>query len=89
MSDLYALPGHTDTGRRALLTRARLRDFQHAIGALVRIPQPVIAAVHGTAIGLTLDLLCAVDVCWAASDVTFSIKEVDVGLAADTGTLAP
>jgi delta(3,5)-delta(2,4)-dienoyl-CoA isomerase len=45
--------------------------------------------VHGTAIGLTLDLLCAVDVRWAASDVAFSIKEVDVGLAADTGTLAP
>jgi delta(3,5)-delta(2,4)-dienoyl-CoA isomerase len=48
----------------------------------------VIAAVHGLAYGLGLDALCAVDVRWAASDATFSIKEVDVGLAADLGTLA-
>jgi len=32
--------------------------------------------------------LCAVGVRWAASGVGFSIKEVDVGLAADVGTLA-
>jgi delta(3,5)-delta(2,4)-dienoyl-CoA isomerase len=88
VSDLHALPKHTDTGRRALLTRAHLRDFQNAIGAPARIPQPVIAAIHGTAFGLALDLLCAVDVRWAASDAAFSIREVDVGLAADTGTLA-
>ena len=88
VSDLHALPKHTDTGRRALLTRAHLRTFQNAIDAPARIPQPVIAAVHGTALGLALDMLCAVDVRWAASDAVFSIKEVDVGLAADTGTLA-
>jgi delta(3,5)-delta(2,4)-dienoyl-CoA isomerase len=88
VSDLLALPEQTDTGRRSLLTRAHLRVFQNAIGAPARIPQPVIAAVHGTAFGLALDMLCAVDVRWAASDAAFSIKEVDVGLAADTGTLA-
>ena len=44
--------------------------------------------MHGLAYGLALDLLCAVDVRWAASDAAFSIKEVDVGLAADTGALA-
>jgi delta(3,5)-delta(2,4)-dienoyl-CoA isomerase len=88
VSDLHALPQHTDPARRALLTRSHLRDFQNAIGAPARIPQPVIAAVHGVAYGLALDALCAVDVRWAASDAVFSIKEVDVGLAADTGTLA-
>jgi len=44
--------------------------------------------VHGLAYGLALDALCAVDVRWAASDARFSIKEVDVGLAPDIGTLA-
>ncbi|KAF8472261.1 ClpP/crotonase [Russula ochroleuca] len=88
LSDLHALPQHTDPGRRALLTRAHLLSFQNAIGAPARIPQPVIAAVHGVAFGLALDLLSVVDVRWAASDAAFSIKEVDVGLAADTGTLA-
>jgi Delta3,5-Delta2,4-dienoyl-CoA isomerase len=88
VSELLALPQHTDTARRALQTRAYLRTFQNAIGAPARIPQPVIAAVHGLAYGLALDALCAVDVRWAASDARFSIKEVDVGLAADVGTLA-
>ena len=65
-----------------------MRNFQRAIGAPTRIPQPVIAAVHGVAFGLALDLLSAVDVRLAAADAAFSIKEVDVGLAADIGTLA-
>ena len=88
VSELLSLPKHTDTARRALQTRAYLRAFQSAIGAPARIPQPVIAAVHGLAYGLALDALCALDVRWAASDARFSIKEVDVGLAADVGTLA-
>lgn len=88
MSELLSLPQHTDTARRALQTRTHLRAFQHAIGAPARVPQPVIAAVHGLAYGLAIDALCAVDVRWAASDVQFSIKEVDVGLAPDVGTLA-
>jgi enoyl-CoA hydratase/carnithine racemase len=33
-----------------------------------------------------LDTLCTVDVRWAASDDSFSIKDVDVGLEADLGT---
>jgi len=88
VSELLSLPQHTDTARRALQTRTHLRAFQHAIGAPARVPQPVIAAVHGLAYGLAIDALCAVDVRWAASDVQFSIKEVDVGLAPDVGTLA-
>jgi Enoyl-CoA hydratase/isomerase len=38
--------------------------------------------------GIALDALGAVDVRWAATDVSFCIKEVDAGLAADLGTLA-
>ena len=71
-----------------MLTRTYIRDFQRAISAPTRTPQPVIGAVHGVAFGLALDLLSALDVRLAASDTSFSIKEVDVGLAADIGTLA-
>ena len=42
----------------------------------------MIAAVHSVAFGLALDAR------WAASDAVFSVKEVDVGLVVDTGTLA-
>lgn len=88
VSELLKLPTHSDPARRALLTRTYVRDFQHAIAAPARAPQPVIAAVHGLAFGLALDALSAVDVRLAAADAAFSIKEVDVGLAADIGTLA-
>jgi delta(3,5)-delta(2,4)-dienoyl-CoA isomerase len=88
VSDLLTPPRHTDPARRALLTRSYIRDFQHAIGAPTRTPQPVIGAVHGVAFGLALDLLSALDVRLAASDAAFSIKEVDVGIAPDIGTLA-
>ncbi|KAH9960036.1 ClpP/crotonase [Lactifluus volemus] len=88
LSELLALPQYADPGRRGLLIRTHLLAFQHAIGAPSRIPQPVIAAVHGVTFGLALDALSAVDVRWAATDASFSIKEVDVGLAADLGTLA-
>ena len=62
-----------------------LHDFQNA----TTTPARVIATAHDVAFGFPLDALCAVDVCWAASDARISIEEVDVGLlAADKGTLA-
>ncbi|TCD62526.1 hypothetical protein EIP91_006776 [Steccherinum ochraceum] len=77
-----------DVGRKALQTRSILKAFQRAIGAPERCLCPVIAAVHGITLGLSIDIISACDVRYAASDSVFSIKEVDVGLAADIGTLA-
>ncbi|KAH9021652.1 ClpP/crotonase-like domain-containing protein [Lactarius deliciosus] len=88
LSNLLVFHRQSDPARHALRTRTHIRDFQHAIGAPARAPQPVIAAVHGVAFGLALDALSAVDVRFAAADAAFSIKEVDVGLAPDLGTLA-
>ena len=48
---------------------------------------PVIVAVHGFCIGAGVDLITACDIRICAQDTKFSIKEVDVGLAADIGTL--
>ncbi|OAX35881.1 ClpP/crotonase [Rhizopogon vinicolor AM-OR11-026] len=77
-----------DPARRALLTRALILDVQHAITAPERCPFPVIAAVHGGVVGLGIDIISACDVRYAASDAKFSIKALDMGLAADAGTLA-
>ncbi|KAF8339795.1 ClpP/crotonase [Cantharellus anzutake] len=49
---------------------------------------PVIAALHGITFGLAIDISSACDIRYAAADTLFSIKEVDVGLAADIGSLA-
>jgi len=78
----------TDTGRRALALRNHILRFQAAISAIERCRYPVILATHGLTLGLGVDIACACDVRYAAANTVFSIKEVDVGLAADIGSLA-
>ncbi|SPO29104.1 related to delta3,5-delta2,4-dienoyl-coa isomerase precursor [Ustilago trichophora] len=76
-----------DAARKALAMRAHVRDFQQAISWFEHVEKPVIAAVHGVAFGLAIDILSACDIRYSTHDARFSIKEVDVGLAADIGTL--
>ncbi|KAH9920527.1 ClpP/crotonase [Epithele typhae] len=52
------------------------------------LPAPRRRCAHGVAYGLSIDILSACDIRYAAENARFSIKEVDVGLAADIGTLA-
>ena len=47
----------------------------------------MIAAVHGCCYGAGIDLITACDIRYSTEDARFSVKEVDVGLAADLGTL--
>ncbi|KIM51128.1 hypothetical protein SCLCIDRAFT_1224822 [Scleroderma citrinum Foug A] len=91
--DFEDLLNHTDSSsndpaRTALTLREHILTFQAAISAPERCPAPVIAAIHGIAYGLAVDIITACDIRYAASDTRFSIKEVDVGLAPDIGTLA-
>ncbi|PIL30049.1 hypothetical protein GSI_07961 [Ganoderma sinense ZZ0214-1] len=77
-----------DPSRRALQLQGHITSFQNSISAMERCRYPVIVATHGVAYGLSVDIIAACDVRYAASNTIFSIKEVDVGLAADIGTLA-
>ncbi|EED79974.1 predicted protein, partial [Postia placenta Mad-698-R] len=74
--------------RRALQLRAHIRAFQHSIAAVERCMYPVVVAALGIALGLSIDIVSAFDVRYAASNAVFVIKEADVSLAADIGTLA-
>ncbi|CCA67280.1 related to delta3,5-delta2,4-dienoyl-coa isomerase precursor [Serendipita indica DSM 11827] len=80
--------GNLDPARHALRLREHILVFQAAISSIEKCLKPVIAACHGLCLGLAIDILCATDVRYAASSSSFSIKEVDVGLAADIGTLS-
>jgi enoyl-CoA hydratase len=67
-----------------------LQFIEHAQGAFTRIEQmrvPVIAAVHGACIGAGVDLVAACDLRYATADARFCIKEVDLAVVADVGTL--
>ncbi|KZV88165.1 ClpP/crotonase [Exidia glandulosa HHB12029] len=73
---------------RGFRTRVYIQEFQAAISAIEECRVPVIGSSHGVAYGLAIDILSACDIRLAAANSIFSIKEVDVGLAADIGTLA-
>jgi delta(3,5)-delta(2,4)-dienoyl-CoA isomerase len=47
----------------------------------------VICVLHGYSFGLALDISTCADIRICASNTKFSVKEVDIGLAADIGTL--
>lgn len=44
--------------------------------------------MHGFAFGLAIDISTCADIRICSSDVKFAVKEVDIGLAADIGTLS-
>jgi enoyl-CoA hydratase len=48
---------------------------------------PVLAAIHYTCIGGGIDMTCCADMRYATSDAYFSVREVDIGMTADVGTL--
>ncbi|GAA6044177.1 hypothetical protein JCM8097_007222 [Rhodosporidiobolus ruineniae] len=78
----------TDPARTALLVRDYIALLQSCISSIQACSKPVIAAVHGICYGAGLDILSACDVRVCAREGTvFSIKEVDIALAADIGSL--
>lgn len=77
-----------DTARKAVQMRRFVSQFQECINAVERCEKPVIVAMHGYCFGLAIDLSTAADVRVCSSDAKFSVKEVDIGMAADIGTLS-
>ncbi|XP_039030136.1 delta(3,5)-Delta(2,4)-dienoyl-CoA isomerase, peroxisomal-like [Hibiscus syriacus] len=76
-----------DHGRVGERLRRRLKFMQDAITAMERCRKPVIAAIHGACLGLGINIVTACDIRYCSKDAFFSVKEVDVGIAADLGTL--
>ncbi|OZO02488.1 enoyl-CoA hydratase [Pseudomonas sp. IB20] len=76
-----------DVGRNAHLLRRKILELQASFNAVDNCRKPVLAAIHGYCIGGAIDLISACDMRYAAEDAQFSIKEIDIGMAADVGTL--
>jgi enoyl-CoA hydratase/carnithine racemase len=78
-------------GDHAAYQREKLRqtilDLQDVITSLEKCRKPVIAAIHGACIGAGVDLICAADMRYCSADANFVIKEIELGFAADVGTL--
>ncbi|OJJ69718.1 hypothetical protein ASPBRDRAFT_57339 [Aspergillus brasiliensis CBS 101740] len=78
----------SDSARKATQLRRHIAEFQECISAVEKCEKPVIVAYHGISYGLAIDIGVAADVRVCSADVQFTVKEVDIGLAADIGTLS-
>lgn len=74
-------------GRAGEELRRIILGLQEVFTAVERCRVPVLAAVQGVCIGAGLDLAVACDLRYACADAAFTIKEIDMGLAADVGVL--
>ena len=62
-------------------------ELQDAFTALEECRMPTIAAIQGACVGGGIDMVAACDLRYCSSDAFFKIAEVDIGIAADVGTL--
>ena len=76
-----------DPARRAERFRRKALRMQENLTALEKCRKPVLAAIHFTCIGGGVDLTCCADMRYATRDAFFSIREIDIGMTADVGTL--
>ena len=74
-------------GRRREKLRRLILKLQDTLSSIERCRKPVLAAIHGACIGGGIDLITACDMRYCSANAWFSVKEIDVGMTADVGTL--
>lgn len=76
-----------DQGRVRERFRRDIKGLQNAMTAIERCRKIVIAAIHGACIGGGIDLITACDIRYCTKNAFFCLKEVDLAITADLGTL--
>ena len=76
-----------EPARRAEHLRRTILRLQGNLTAIEKCRVPVLAAIHNTCIGGGVDMTCCADMRYATEDAYFSIREIDIGMTADVGTL--
>jgi len=79
--------GEEDIARKSTAVYQFLREAQGFITSLEKCKKPVICCIHNACVGAGVDLITATDIRLCTADAWFCVKEVDMGLAADVGTL--
>lgn len=76
-----------DGARSRETLRRIILDLQSCLSSIEQCRKPVLAAIHGACVGGALDLATCCDMRYVSGNAVFSIKEIDIGMVADVGTL--
>ena len=76
-----------DPARQREVFYHEVLELQDAFTALEECRMPTIASIHGACVGGAIDMVAACDMRYCSEDAFFKIAEVDIGIAADVGTL--
>ena len=76
-----------DIARKSLTTYQTVRHLQDLFTTIEKCKKPVISCVHNACVGGGVDIITTTDIRMCTRDAWFCVKEVDMGLAADVGTL--
>lgn len=87
LGELRASLGDAGPGRVQEALRQAILGLQDTVGAIEACRKPVIAQIHGACIGGGVDIACACDLRYASAEARFSVKEIDLAIVADLGTL--
>jgi len=91
LSDLNELAsvihGDEDIARKAMQVYTTVKYLSNFVMNIEKCKKPVISCIHNACVGAGLDMITAVDIRVCTVDAWFCAKEVDMGLAADVGTL--
>ena len=76
----------TCPGRQREQLSNLIQYFQDGCSAPEHCQVPVLAAIHGHAVGGAIDLITSCDMRYCVDDAMFCVKEIDLGIVADVGT---
>ena len=85
--DIVESETDNEIGRSRGYFLQQLKFLQNAVSCLEAARFPVVTAVQGGCIGGGIDLITAADIRICTKDAFFLIEEINVGLAADIGTI--
>jgi enoyl-CoA hydratase len=89
LSMLSSMGGNPEQepARQAEKLRRWILSLQDTFTKLEMARMPVISAVQGACIGGGVDMVCATDMRFCTSNAYFNVKETELGITADVGTL--
>lgn len=87
LMDVGRISGVNCEGRKREKLRQIILSLQASINAIEKCRKPVLAAIHNGCIGGAVDIIAACDMRYCTTDAYFVIKEIDMGMVADLGTL--